>query len=193
MGKRAWDVMFSSMYGLKRRLRMADDLTPTPEEEPKVDEPETLTLTQRELDSLVDKRTSKALETAKGKWQEKWEAETQAKVSKAEELAKMNAAERKAAEDKAKLDALNKREQELNMREYRYEAKAQLEEQGLPEKFVDMVLSDDAETTKNNITSLKAEFDKSIEAAVNERLKGSTPSAGGKTDTKSDMSSALGL
>ena len=70
---------------------MADDLTPTPEE-PKVDEPETLTLTQSELDSLIDKRTSKALETAKGKWQEKWEAETQAKVSKAEKLAKMSAA-----------------------------------------------------------------------------------------------------
>lgn len=168
---------------------MADDLTQTTEEEPKVDEPGTLSLTQSELDSMLDKRVSKALETAKGKWEE----ETQAKISKAEELAKMSAAQRKEAEEQQRSAELEKREKELNLREYRYEAKHQLEEQGLSEKFVDMVLSDDAETTKNNITSLKAEFDKSIEAAVNERLKGSTPSAGGKTDTKSDISSALGL
>lgn len=128
---------------------------------------------QSEFDSVVDKRISKALETAKSKW----EAEKEAAISEAEKLAKMNAAERKEAEEQARIAGIEKREKELNMREYRFVAKSQLEENDLPADFVDMVLSDDAETTKSNITALKTAFDKAIEAKVQESLKGSTPKA----------------
>ncbi|MDI6667060.1 DUF4355 domain-containing protein [Leuconostoc falkenbergense] len=147
-----------------------------------------LTFTPKEFDSEVDKRIANALQTAKAKWDE----EKKEEISNAEKLAKMSASDRKAAEDKAKQEALDNREKQLNMREYRYEAKHQLEENGLPDSFVDMVLSEDAETTKNNIGAIKAEFDKAIEAAVNERLKGKTPQSGGtagKLNKKlSDMS-----
>lgn len=136
-----------------------------------------LTFTPQEFDSEVDKRIAKALETAKSKWNE----EKQDEINRAEQLAKMSAEERKEAEDKAKAEALEKREKELNMREYRYEAKHQLEENGLPDSFVDMVLSDDPATTKNNITAVRSEFDKAIEVAVTERLKGKTPQVGGGT------------
>lgn len=138
-----------------------------------------LTFTPKEFDSEVDKRIANALQTAKAKWDE----EKQTEISNAEKLAKMSASDRKAAEDKAKQEALDNREKQLNMREYRYEAKHQLEENGLPDSFVDMVLSEDAETTKNNIGAIKAEFDKAIEAAVNEKLKGNNPKAGGRTGT----------
>ncbi|WP_430495722.1 DUF4355 domain-containing protein [Leuconostoc mesenteroides] len=138
-----------------------------------------LTFTPKEFDSEVDKRIANALQTAKAKWDE----EKQTEISNAEKLAKMSASDRKEAEDKAKQEALDNREKELNMREYRYEAKHQLEENGLPDSFVDMVLSEDAETTKNNIGAIKAEFDKAIEAAVNEKLKGNNPKAGGRTGT----------
>lgn len=134
-----------------------------------------LTFTPQEFDSEVDKRIAKALETAKSKWNE----EKQDEINRAEQLAKMSAEERKEAEDKAKAESLEKREKELNMREYRYEAKHQLEENGLPDSFVDMVLSDDPATTKNNITAVRSEFDKAIEVAVTERLKGKTPQVGG--------------
>ncbi|MBS0941309.1 DUF4355 domain-containing protein [Leuconostoc mesenteroides] len=136
-----------------------------------------LTFTPQEFDSEVDKRIAKALETAKSKWNE----EKQDEINRAEQLAKMSADERKEAEDKAKAEYLEKREKELNMREYRYEAKHQLEENGLPDSFVDMVLSDDPATTKNNITAVRSEFDKAIEVAVTERLKGKTPQVGGGT------------
>lgn len=136
-----------------------------------------LTFTPQEFDSEVDKRIAKALETAKSKWNE----EKQDEINRAEQLAKMSAEERKEAEDKAKAESLEKREKELNMREYRYEAKHQLEENGLPDSFVDMVLSDDPATTKNNITAVRSEFDKAIEVAVTERLKGRTPQIGGVT------------
>ncbi|MCT4412853.1 DUF4355 domain-containing protein [Leuconostoc pseudomesenteroides] len=148
-----------------------------------------LTFTPKEFDSEVDKRIANALQTAKAKWDE----EKKEEISNAEKLAKMSASDRKAAEDKAKQEALDNREKQLNMREYRYEAKHQLEENGLPDSFVDMVLSEDAETTKNNIGAIKAEFDKAIEAAVNEKLKGTTPKTGQGAGTKSALAEGLGL
>lgn len=144
---------------------------------------------QSEFDSVVDKRISKALETAKSKW----EAEKEAAISEAEKLAKMNAAERKEAEEQARIAGIEKREKELNMREYRFVAKSQLEENDLPADFVDMVLSDDAETTKSNITALKTAFDKAIEAKVQESLKGSTPKATPPSEVKNDLKAGLGL
>lgn len=142
-----------------------------------------LTFTPQEFDSEVDKRIAKALETAKSKWNE----EKQDEINRAEQLAKMSAEERKEAEDKAKAESLEKREKELNMREYRYEAKHQLEENGLPNSFVDMVLSDDPATTKNNITAVRSEFDKAIEVAVTERLKGKTPQVGGASQLNKNL------
>ncbi|WP_208422104.1 DUF4355 domain-containing protein [Latilactobacillus fragifolii] len=130
-----------------------------------------LTFTTQEFDAEVDKRISKALETAKSKWDE----QKQSEISQAEKLAKMSAAERKDAEEKAKIAKLEQREKELNMREYRYEAKKELEINSMPAEFVDMVISDDVETTKKNITALKSAFDKSVEKAVTERLKGDAP------------------
>lgn len=153
------------------------DTETTDNQEQTATQDDKLTFTPKEFDSEVDKRIANALQTAKSKWDE----EKQEEISNAEKLAKMSAAERKEAEDNAKQETLDKREKELNMREYRYEAKHQLEENGLPDSFVDMVLSEDAETTKNNIGAIKAEFDKAIEAAVNEKLKGNNPKAGGRT------------
>ncbi|MGX4593989.1 DUF4355 domain-containing protein [Leuconostoc sp. JNUCC 76] len=160
----------NAQNGLKPDMTLPDDKTNDNADEQ-------LTFTPQEFDSEVDKRIAKALETAKSKWNE----EKQDEINRAEQLAKMSAEERKEAEDKAKAESLEKREKELNMREYRYEAKHQLEENGLPDSFVDMVLSDDPATTKNNITAVKSEFDKAIEVAVTERLKGKTPQVGGGT------------
>lgn len=173
--------------------QITDPVDPQPSGDP-VDqkggqkEPQGKTYTQSELDALMDKHAAKALETAK----QKWEEEKQAEISKAEQLAKMSAAERKAEEDKAKQEAMDKREKELNMREYRYEARHQLEDNGLSVDFVDMVMSDDAETTKNNIAALKTQFDKAVEASVTEKMKGNTPKAGVTAEGNS-LKDALGL
>lgn len=137
--------------------------------------PETLTFTQEEFDSMLNDHVSKAVETAKGDW----DKEKQVEITKAQELAQMSEKDRQEAEERARIDKLNAREQELNMREYKYTAKAELENMGMSDQFVDMVLSDNPETTKNNINALKSAFDKEVEIAVKERLKGSTPNVGG--------------
>lgn len=126
-----------------------------------------------------------------------WEAQTDEKIkdaqTKAEQLAKLSQKEREAAEAKQRDDELAKREHDLNMREYKIEASAQLENQGLSTDFVDMVLSDDVDTTKENIAKLKTAFDKAVEATVTQKMQGQTPAAGSSTSGKSDISKALGL
>lgn len=134
---------------------------------------------QEAAEKEAERRVAKVLSKKQAEWQEAKDKELEEAKSEAAKLAKMSAEERAKAEATKRQDELEKREKAINLREYRYEAKHQLEENGLPDTFVDMVLSEDAETTKNNIGAIKAEFDKAIEAAVNERLKGKTPQTGG--------------
>lgn len=163
------------------------NVNPDPAKEPGAEDKVTMTpeefeaAKQEAAEKEAERRVAKVLSKKQAEWQEAKDKELEEAKSEAAKLAKMSAEERKAEEDKAKQELLDKREKELNMREYRYEAKHQLEESGLPDSFVDMVLSEDAETTKNNIGAIKAEFDKAIEAAVNEKLKGNNPKAGGRT------------
>lgn len=134
---------------------------------------------QEAAEKEAERRVAKVLSKKQAEWQEAKDKELEEAKSEAAKLAKMSAEERAKAEATKRQDELEKREKAINLREYRYEAKHQLEENSLPDTFVDMVLSEDAETTKNNIGAIKAEFDKAIEAAVNERLKGKTPQTGG--------------
>ncbi|QLG77579.1 DUF4355 domain-containing protein [Leuconostoc gasicomitatum] len=138
---------------------------------------------QEAAEKEAERRVAKVLSKKQAEWQEVKDKELEEAKSEAAKLAKMSAEERAKAEATKRQDELEKREKAINLREYRYEAKHQLEENGLPDSFVDMVLSEDAETTKNNIGAIKAEFDKAIEAAVNEKLKGNNPKAGGRTGT----------
>lgn len=160
-----------------------DKVTMTPEEFE--------TAKQEAAEKEAERRVAKVLAKKQTEWQMDKDKELEEAKSEATKLAKMSADERIKAESEKRQRDIEKREKELNMREYRYEAKHQLEESGLPDTFVDMVLSEDAETTKNNIGAIKAEFDKAIEAAVNERLKGTTPKTGGAAGEPSHLDSIL--
>ncbi|MBU7455849.1 DUF4355 domain-containing protein [Leuconostoc fallax] len=149
-------------------------------------EEEKVTMTPEEFEAAkqeaaekeAERRVAKVLSKKQAEWQEAKDKELEEAKSEAAKLAKMSAEERAKAESEKRQGELEKREKAINLREYRYEAKHQLEENGLPDTFVDMVLSDDAETTKNNITAIQIEFNKAVEATVNERLKGREVRAG---------------
>ncbi|GAK32006.1 phage scaffold protein [Weissella oryzae SG25] len=170
------------------------------EQEPGSGQDETVTLTQEELDQKIADAHAEwqlSAEANLNKAKEEWAAQTAEQVkaaqTKAEQLAKLSQEEREAAEAQQRNDELAKREQELNMREYRIEASAQLEEQGLSTEFVDMVLSDDVDVTKGNITALKTAFDKAVEVTVTEKMKGDSIRKGSAAGEKGDLASALGL
>lgn len=123
---------------------------------------------ESDLDRYTDKRVSKALETARAKWNEELEAKLAEREDKAKKLAQMTAKERAEAKLNERQKELDTREHELNMKAYRIEAQKQLEEQKLPGGLVDLVLTDDAEKTHENIKLLADTVDNLIKERVNE-------------------------
>lgn len=130
---------------------------------------------QSDLDSYTDKRVSKALETARAKWDEELDAKLSEREDKAKKLASMTAKERAEAKLKERQKELDQREHELNMQAYKIEAQKQLEEQKLPATLVDLVLTDDVEKTSDNIKMLSETVDELVKTRVNELSNTTSP------------------
>lgn len=98
----------------------------------------------------------------------------------AEEIKKasMTPQEKEKYEAAEREKKLADREASIAKRELQADAKELLAENGLPADFRDMVLGKDKEETANNVKALKAQFDAAVQAQVETRLKGKTPSAG---------------
>ncbi|ODJ54800.1 DUF4355 domain-containing protein [Brochothrix thermosphacta] len=153
---------------------------------------------QSELDSLVDKRISKALETAKTTWEqsasEKIEAAKQEAATEAVKLAEMDA-EQKAKYQREQLDVeLAKREAEITQRELKAQATVQLTEAKLPIELLTTLDYTNAETCKASIDAVSAaftkatgSFDAAVQVEVDKRLSQSVdnPLGGGQT-TRTD-------
>lgn len=143
----------------------------TGQEKPSFDE----LLKDKEMQAEFDRRISKALDTAKGKWQKEQEEAIEAARTEAEKLAKMNA-EEKAKHEREKREAdLARREAELNRRELKAEAASVLTQKGLPLELLGSINLDSAEESKKSIEAVEAAFRAAVQAGVDERLKGKEP------------------
>jgi len=152
---------------------MAEDTTTTTEvndqDTNKTTETEvkTLTMTQEELDKVIQKRLDRALKKAD---EEKAEAEKLAKMS-AEERAKAEFANEKSKFEEERL--LHQREK-LELQTVK-----ELATKGLPTEFSKLILSDSAESTMANLKEFEGQWQTALDKAVTEKLKGKTPSGGG--------------
>ena len=139
-------------------------------------------LKDKDFASELDQHVSKAITTAKTKWDE------DAKLT-AEQLAQKKTEEQNAA--------LNKRESELAMRELRADMAAEIGKRSLPATLLDAVnLSGGKDVALVHLGELEKTFRASVDAAVNEKLKGTPPSAGGGGEGGSfqnDFRAAAGL
>lgn len=54
-----------------------------------------------------------------------------------------------------------------------------LSDRKIPVEFMDYLIADDNESTMDRIKTFDKQFKKAVEAAVNEKLKGKAPKAGG--------------
>lgn len=135
--------------------------------------------------------TEEELATLKAQWEkdsaEKHTAEIekakQDAVKEAARVAKLSADDKKAEEFKALEDKVKLLEDEKAFSALKEEARGMLEKEKLPGEFLDFVLGEDAEKTGEKIKTLKKVFDDSLQKAVEERMKGKTPSVGGNTTT----------
>jgi Domain of unknown function (DUF4355) len=145
---------------------------------------ETKTYSEEEVQQLIqsetDRKVTKALDTAKSKWQEEYEAKLQHEKSEAEKLAKLSESERMQLEfDKQKQDFEEQRKQFMREK-LELQTIKELSAIGLPTDFSKFVIADTADEIQSNIADFKQEWEAAIEKAVNEKLQGTTP----KTATK---------
>lgn len=122
-----------------------------------------------------DRRVNKAVSTAVTKAQEKWKALTDDKLSEADKLAKMNKEEKAEYMRTKKEKELADREAAITRKELMAEAKDTLADEGLPIELAETLNYTDAEACKQSIETVKAAFQKAVEAAVEKRLKGGNP------------------
>lgn len=122
-----------------------------------------------------DRRVQKAIDTAVTKAQEKWQALTDDKLSEAERLAKMTKEEKAAYQQKKREKELSDREAEVTRKELMAEAKNTLAEKNLPAGLAEVLNYTDADACNKSISAVEKAFQKAVEDAVDERLKGGKP------------------
>lgn len=133
------------------------------------------TFTQEDLNKILSDRLAKE----RAKWEKDFQTKLQEAKTEAEKLAKMNAEQKAEYERQKREEELARRESEITRRELRATALETLAEKGLPKTLADILNYTDAESTNNSIEAVEKAFREAVEAAVNERLKGTPPSKGG--------------
>lgn len=147
-----------------------------PKQEPKSD----LKYTDADVDKIIERKFAK------------WQKQQDEKVAEAQKLAEMNATQKAEYER----DQLQKRLDELERSNaisgMISESRKQLSQRNinLPDELVQMLVADDAETTKTRVDSFAETFEAAVAAAVQAKLAGNAPKAGGATSlTKAQIMS----
>jgi len=122
---------------------------------------------QKEVDKLLDKRFARL--------EEKHKTELAEAKSEWERQAKLTEEERQKEADKKRNQEMTEKETELTLRERTLEAKDLLIDKGLDTSLVGLVVNVDEKVTKQNVDDLSSAFNKAVEKAVTEKLKGKTP------------------
>lgn len=152
--------------------RFADDVDnpdideTSKDEKIKDDEKQEKTFTRADVGKMMAAEISKQ----KAEWQKEYETKLEEQKSEAERLAKLSKDEREQEEENKRIKAIEEREKNVQMAELRIETKSELANSGLPESFVDFVLTEKAEDIQTNIANLKKHFDDELEKVVNLRL-----------------------
>ena len=122
-----------------------------------------------------DRRVQKAVNTAVTKAQEKWQALADDKLSEAEKLAKMTKEEKAQYMQQKREKELTDREAPITRKELMAEAKNTLASDGLPQELAEVLDYSDADTCKKSMEKVKEVFQRAVETAVEEKLKGGKP------------------
>ena len=132
-------------------------------------------LRQREFQSEFDRRVSRALETARGKWAQETERRIRQAREDAEARARMTGEERMAHDFAQRQQQLDEREQALNRRELQAEGLRLLQQRGLPAQLSGAICYAGQEELLASIDAAEEAFRSAVQAGVEERLRGSTP------------------
>ena len=128
-------------------------------------------LRERDFQSEFDRRVSRALETARGKWAQ----ETKKQIETAREEAERSARAAGAAEIAAREEALRLRESDIALRELRADAARMLQERGLPNELMHAMDLSSAERVEVSMDAAEKAFRRAVQSGVEARMRGAAP------------------
>ena len=119
--------------------------------------------TQSELNEIIEKRLNKE----KNKWKQE--------IDQAKRLAEMSAEERAKEEFRLSKEEFAREKAEFERERLLLQTQKELNMIDIPMEFADMLVKEDAESTKEAIDAFASIYNKSVEKGVNKKLKGKTP------------------
>lgn len=147
--------------------QVTDTLADTNNVETKVEK----TFTQTDLDNLA----SKVRGEEKAKRESLINEAVNSAISEYERKAKLSEEEREKEAKTQREKELSQRELDITLRERTLEAKELLANKGLSTDLVKYVVNEDKDKMKDNIDNLSKTFNKALESAIQEKLKGQAP------------------
>lgn len=148
--------------------------------------PETLNLTQEELQLMLqkesDKRVSSALEKARGKWEAEIGNKMDSHLKDYERKAQMTPEQLKQMDIEEKFAILEKKERQYEQMTRKVEINSLLSNKGLSTVLTDFVYDDDMGVVEQKVATLEQLVLGMVNEQVEKRINTSKPRASVKTD-----------
>lgn len=125
--------------------------------------PQEKLFTQEEVNNIVEKRLNKE----KNKWKNE--------VDQAKRLAEMSAEDRAREQFKIEKAEFERQRAEFERERLLVQTQRELSTKNIPVEFADMLVKDDAESTKAAIDNFAALYNQSVEKGVSNKMKGRPP------------------
>jgi hypothetical protein len=125
--------------------------------------PQEKLFTQEEVNNIIEKRLNKE----KNKWKNE--------VDQAKRLAEMSAEDRAREQFKMEKAEFERQRAEFERERLLVQTQRELSTKNIPVEFADMLVKDDAESTKTAIDNFAALYNQSVEKGVSNKMKGRPP------------------
>ena len=173
-------------FNLQRFAEEGDQQDPA---EPKTPEFNADSLTDEQVATIKEKfglKDDTDVDSIVKSKRSRWQKELEEEKNEAARLAKLSEEERQQALIQKEKAEFEKEKAVFRQEQLLVEKGKQLQEIGIPSAFAARIQGNTAEEAIKDVKSFKAEWDKAVEAAVNEKLKASvdTPLGGGATPGK---------
>ena len=145
-------------------------------------------LQNREFQSEFDRRVSRALETARGKWAQETKQKIERAREEAERLARMSGEERMAHDFAQREAELSRREINILRRELRAEAAKMLSQRALPMELMEALNYESQEQVNLSMDAAEKAFRQAVQQGIEERMRSQPPtvSRSGRSGDLSD-------
>ncbi len=141
----------------------------------------------REQTEDLEAKFQKMLDEAKAKWEKDLIERLEKERKEQQRLSTLSEEEKKQAMIEAREAELAEKERQLLMRSLELDTIKILDEEKLPVKFAKFLIGEDSESTLENIKTFKTEWRNALNAAVDKRLGGRTPTASTAGEGKREM------